>query len=64
MKHFIACERLCKEDLVLWILDNHESHFSIAGISVAKENGIFMLTQLHHPSHKLKSLECTNLDPY
>jgi hypothetical protein len=29
LKHFFARERLCKEDLVLLILDNRESHLSI-----------------------------------
>jgi hypothetical protein len=26
LKHFIACEKPCKEDPALPILDNHESH--------------------------------------
>lgn len=29
LKHFFPCERTCKEDLVLLILNNHESHLSI-----------------------------------
>jgi len=34
---FIACEGPCKENPVLWGLHNHESHFSILAINVAKE---------------------------
>jgi hypothetical protein len=63
-KHIIVCERPCKEDPVLWILQNHESHFSILAINVAKENGIFLLTHLHHTSHKLQPMDCTDFRPY
>jgi hypothetical protein len=48
LKHFIACEKPCKEDPALLILDNHESHISITAINVAKENGIVMLTLPPH----------------
>jgi len=64
MKHFIACERSCKEEPVLWVLHNHESHFSILAINVAKENGTFLLTQLYHTSHKLQPFDCTIFSPY
>jgi hypothetical protein len=65
LKHFIACERPCKEDTVLLILDNHESHLSIPAAKVAKENDIFLLRC--HPIHPIShnhwlapSLVCTN----
>jgi hypothetical protein len=64
MKHIIACERPFKEDPVLWILHNHESYFSILAINVAQENGIFLLTLLHHTSRKLQPLDCTVFGPY
>jgi hypothetical protein len=53
LKHFIACEKPCKEDPVLLILDNHESHLSVTAINVAKENGIVMLAlpPKHHVSY-------------
>jgi hypothetical protein len=54
LKHFIACEKPCKEDPALLILDNHKSHLSIAAINVAKENEIVMLTLPPHTSHKLQ----------
>jgi hypothetical protein len=60
----MACARPCKEDPVLWILHNHESNFSILAINVAKENGIFLLTLLHHTSLKLQPLDCTVFGPY
>ena len=61
---FIACERPCKEDPVLLILDNHESHLSIPAINVAKENGIFLFILLPHTSPKLQPLDCTIFGPY
>jgi hypothetical protein len=64
LKHFIACEKPCKEDPVLLILDNHESHISITAINVAKENGIIMLTLPPHTSHKLQPLDRNVFGPY
>jgi len=37
MNRFIACEGPCKENVVLRVLRNQESHFSILAINVAKE---------------------------
>jgi hypothetical protein len=64
LKHFITCEKPCKEDTALLILDNHESHVSIAAINVAKENGIVMLTLPPRISHKLQPLYLTVCGPY
>ncbi|XP_046985996.1 MFS-type transporter clz9-like [Schistocerca americana] len=46
-----------KEHPKLIILDNHESHTSIAAISYAKGNGIILLTLPPHTSHKLQPLD-------
>jgi hypothetical protein len=54
LNYFFACERPCKQDLVLLILDNHASHLLIPAINVAKENGILLLTLPPHTSHKLE----------
>jgi hypothetical protein len=64
LKHFIACEKPCKEDPALLILDNHEPHLSITAINVAKENGIVMLTLPPHTSHKLQPMDHTVFGPY
>jgi hypothetical protein len=64
LKHFFACERPYKEDLVLLILDNHESHLSIPAINVAKENRILLLTLPPHTSCKLEPLDCAVFGPY
>jgi hypothetical protein len=42
---------------VLLLLDNHDSHISIATIEFAKSHGIVMLTFPSHCSHKLQPLD-------
>lgn len=41
----------------LLILDNHESHMTIAGLKFCKENDIEVLTLPPHTSHKLQPLD-------
>jgi hypothetical protein len=56
IKHFIACEKPCKEDPALLILDNHESHLSVTAINVAKKKmGLSCLhcLPIHHISYSL-----------
>lgn len=55
-----------KENKVLIILDNHETHISIDALNLAKYNGIVLLTFPHlpHTSHKLQPLDRTVYGPY
>ncbi|XP_071575280.1 uncharacterized protein [Temnothorax nylanderi] len=48
---------------VLLILDNHESHLSIAGLDYCKTNGIIVLSLPPHCSHKLQPLDGTVYGP-
>jgi hypothetical protein len=64
LKHFVSCEKPCKEVPALLILDNHEPHLSVTAINVAKENWIVMLTLPPHRSYKLQPLDCTVFGPY
>lgn len=63
LKHFIKYVKPSKDDKVLMILDNHESHLSINIIDLAIENGIVMLTFPPHTSHKLQPLDRTVFGP-
>jgi hypothetical protein len=63
MKHFIENTRATKEKPVLLLLDNHESHVSIAAIDLAKENGVVLLTFPPHCSHKLQPLDVSVYGP-
>ncbi|XP_071577142.1 uncharacterized protein [Temnothorax nylanderi] len=48
---------------VLLILDNHESHLSIAGLEFCKANGIVLLSLPPHCSHKMQPLDRTVFGP-
>lgn len=63
LKHFVEHERPTVEKPKLILLDNHESHLSIAGLNYAKENGIILLTFPPHCSHKLQPLDLTVFGP-
>ncbi|CAG5025166.1 unnamed protein product [Parnassius apollo] len=57
MEHFKKHSHASKDNPVLLILDNHESHVSIEVISYAKSNGITLLTLPPHCSNKLQPLD-------
>lgn len=60
MVHFIKYSKASKENRVLLILDNHESHVSADVIQLAKDNGITLLTlPPPHCSNKLQPLDIT-----
>jgi len=44
MKHFVHHTKCSPQHPILLLLDNHESHVSVACLDLAKENGITMLT--------------------
>jgi hypothetical protein len=55
--HFIKYTLSSKEKPTLLIMDNHESHISLAVIEKAKENGVTILTLPPHCSHRLQPLD-------
>jgi len=59
MKHFIKYSGCNRENPVLLILDNHESHIGIEIIDTCKDNGVVILTLPPHCSHKLQPLDRT-----
>lgn len=60
---FIAQTRCSKDHPVLMIMDNHQSHCSLAAISKAKDNGIVILTLPPHTSHQMQPLDKTVYGP-
>jgi hypothetical protein len=44
MKHYIWCSNSSKNNSLLPILDNYQSHISIEVMDVAKDKGVIMLT--------------------
>lgn len=62
-KHFIYHAKPNKEQYVLLILDNHESHMSIEAIDLCRDSGIILLTFPPHTSNKLQPLDLTIVGP-
>ena len=57
LDHFIKHTGCSTEHKVLLLLDNHDSHLSLAILDKAKTNGVVMLTFPPHCSHKLQPLD-------
>jgi hypothetical protein len=53
-----------KSNPVLLFLDNHSSHLDYQAVSVAKENGIILLTFPPHCSHALQPLDVSVFGPF
>lgn len=53
-----------KEDKILLLMDNHESHCSLKAVSYAKENGIVLVTFAPHCTHKLQPLDVGVFGPF
>jgi hypothetical protein len=63
LKHFITHAKPTKEDRVMLLLDNHESHLSVEAIELASEVGIVMVTFPPHTSNKFQPLDLTVYGP-
>ncbi|XP_072395093.1 uncharacterized protein [Diabrotica undecimpunctata] len=63
MIHFVKHTNPTKESPILLIMDNHESHVSLASIKFAKENNRILLTLPPHTSHRLQPLDKAVLGP-
>ena len=57
IKHFVKVVRCTKENPVLLLLDNHDSHTSIHVIDYCRDNGVVLLSFPPHCSHKLQPLD-------
>ncbi|XP_014785863.1 uncharacterized protein LOC106880453 isoform X2 [Octopus bimaculoides] len=55
LQHFVRNVKYSK--LCLLLLDNHDSHFSIEGLTYASDNDITMLSFPPHCTHKLQPLD-------
>lgn len=55
--------RCSKDRQVILIMDNHESHLSVAAIDYCKDNGITIQTLTPHTSNMLQSSDTTVSSP-
>lgn len=63
-KHFIKFSGASKQNPVILLMDNHQSHISIPTIELAKENGVTLLTFHPHTSHKMQPLDRCVFGPF
>lgn len=59
LDHFINHVKPGPDKKILLILDNHNSHRTLAAINKARENNIIMVSLPPHTSHRLQPLDCT-----
>ena len=57
MKHLVKKTRSTKEDPIILVIDNHESHLSVETLEYAKENGVHVITLPPHTSQKTQPLD-------
>ena len=63
LKHIVNQISCNNKNCALLILDNRESHMSMASIQLAKQNGLFLLTIPPHTSHRLEPLDRSMFEP-
>lgn len=63
LNHFLNHVKSSKEERVMLLLDNHESHLSIEVLDLASDNGIVMVTFPPHCSNRLQPLDLTVFGP-
>ena len=64
MEHFIHHVKPTTEEKVLLICDNHKSHLDRRVLSLAKNNGVVMLTFPPHTTHRLQPLDVAVYGPF
>lgn len=64
LKHIKKYTSSTKENPILLLCDNHESHISLAAINYARDNGIIYLSFPPHTSHKLQPLDVGVFGPF
>ena len=64
LTHFIAHTRSSKDNPVLLLVDNHDSHVTIEALSMARENGVVMVSFPPHCTHRLQPLDVSIYSPF
>lgn len=64
IKHVIKFTSASKDNPFLLLVDNVETHFSLESLTLAKENGLTILTFPPHCTHKLQPLDLFLFSPF
>jgi len=57
LEHVKKHTRSSKEDRIILLMNNHESHHTLDSILYARENGVKLVTFPPHCSHRLQPLD-------
>ena len=63
LKHFASHVKPSRDQRVLLLMDNHETHLSVEAVEYAYTEGIVMLTFPPHTSHKFQPLDLSVYGP-
>ena len=63
LRHFVAFTKPSETNLVLLVIDGHQSHKSLRAVEFARQNHITILTLRPHSSHRLQPLDLTFFGP-
>lgn len=64
LKHFHQFTRCDRERPIVLLLDNHESHRSLAALEFCRDNGIHVVSFPPHCSHRLQPLDVSVFGPF
>ncbi|XP_055906379.1 uncharacterized protein LOC129941699 [Eupeodes corollae] len=64
LEHIQKSTRCTKSDMILLLLDNHESHCTIDAINFSRDHGIVLVNFPPHCTHRLQPLDIAVLGPF
>lgn len=64
LEHIVKHTKCNRENKILLLMDNHESHTTLDAILYARENGVVLLSFPPHTSHKLQPLDIGVFGPF
>ena len=64
LEHVKKHARCSKDDRIILLMDNHESHCTLDAIMFARENGIVLVTFPPHCTHRLQPLDVCVMGPF
>lgn len=64
LEHIVKYTKCSKENRILLLMDNHESHITVKAVNFCRDNGITILTFPPHTSHKLQPLDIGVFGPF
>ncbi|KAG7300114.1 hypothetical protein JYU34_015655 [Plutella xylostella] len=64
LKHIHKKTCCCKENPILLLVDNHESHVTIEAVDYARDNGIIYMSFPPHTTHRLQPLDVGVFGPF